>query len=724
MNNSPTLSRAATMQGVILGTAAYMSPEQARGKSVDKRTDIWAFGCVLFELLTGKAAFHGEDVTDILAAVVRAEPDWQALSANPVKIRDLLRRCLQKDKTQRMQAAGDARIEINETLAAPATTESVPPQPRRPFRRMAIVSALLLITISLGIAVGYLHRPSAEVAPVRFFVFPPDNTKLDTGVTFVGPGASVISPDGKRLAFTATDATGRVNIWMRPLDALTAQVLQGTDGAEFPFWSPDSQSIGFFGEGKLKKVDLTGGSAQTLCDAVRGAGATWNQDGVILFAKTLLYRVPSAGGEPVAVTKLAPGEIAHRLPSFLPDGHHFLYIVIGEKPGEYVGSLDSGESKFLLAANSNALYSPSGDLLFVREGTLFRQSFDTKRLEVRGDPSPVVEHVAASFGLNPGAFSVSNNGVLSYRNGSSLTENTQLAWFDRTGKLVEMVGRPGGYLGLDLSPDGRRIAVHRHDGDGGDIWLFDSERRGTMLRFTFDASQDNSSPIWSSDGSHIAYSSFRNGKYGIYQKLSNGTGHEELLVEPGRLEAPMTWSPDGKYIVYMLNDLKTGVDLWAVPLVGDKKPYAFLATPFTEVHAQISPNGKWIAYASDETGRREIFVRPFPTGDGKWQVSTDGGYYPRWRQDGKELFYMGSATLGKIISVKVSPAGATFEYGDATELFDSGFLNFAHPSPYHTFAVSGDGQRFLIPRPESIGTSDSAPAPITVVLNWTAGLKK
>jgi len=348
-----------------------------------------------------------------------------------------------------------------------------------------------------------------------------------------------------------------------------------------------------------------------------------------------------------------------------------------EPSGIFLGSLDSNESKRLLAAETNALYSTSGDLLFVRQGTLLRQAFDAKRLTLSGDPSAVAEHIAVPI-TNVGAFSVSENGVLAYRNGPAVSGNFQLAWFDRMGKLVEAFGALGGYRGVDVSPDGKRITVHRHDDNGGDIWLFQSVRRETMLRFTFDATQDNSSPIWSPDGSRIAFGSLRNGKWGIYQKSASGTGREELLVESDLLKVPMCWSPDGKFIVYTLRDPKTGFDVWVLPL-GDKKPVPFLQSSFNDRDPQISPNGKWIVYTSNEAGRNEIYVRPFPTGEGKWQISSKGGFYPKWRRDGKELFYMETGVSPRnMISVKVNPAGPTFEYGDPAVLFDSRYVNAGH----------------------------------------------
>ena len=405
IGNSPTLSQAATMQGVILGTAAYMSPEQARGKVVNKSTDIWAFSCVLYELLCGRPAFEGEDVTEILAAVVKTEPDWNHLpESSPPAIRVLLRRCLRKDRRQRFQDATDVRIEIEEAMAwiaeggADAHALASPPTQRKigDYFAWAIAALFLLTTIGLAVGLSYLYRSEGEAASVRFFLFPPDKTSFDSGAAGAGFATGTISPDGRRLAFTAKDASGKVLLWVRPLDGLAPQVLQGTDDAAYPFWSPDSRSIGFFAQGKLKRIDVAGGAPQTLCNAGLGRGGTWNRDGVILFAPSTgvpLYRVTSAGGAPVAVTKLMPQQAGHRWPSFLPDGLHFTYFASSgssENSGIYVGTLGATKSRRLLGADTAAVYSESGELLYVRQGMLFRQFFDPKKLELGGDPTPVV----------------------------------------------------------------------------------------------------------------------------------------------------------------------------------------------------------------------------------------------------------------------------------------------------------------------------------------------
>jgi serine/threonine protein kinase len=735
IGNSPTLSRAATMQGVILGTAAYMSPEQTKGKAVTKATDIWGFGCVLYELLSGHPAFEGDDITEILAAVVRAEPSWNRLQENtPQSIHKLLRRCLRKDRRQRFQDATDVRIEIEDALTSPATTSvtGAEPLPNSTWTQklwFAITAMFFLTTIVLASVLIYDHRSPSESAAVRFFVSAPDKMSFESGI---GAGATgytggSLSPNGRRLAFTAKDESGKVMLWVRALDSLVSQPLLGTDGAALPFWSPDSRTIGFFVLGKLKKIDVEGGPPQTLTEAPNARGGTWNRDGVIVFAPSNsgpLSRVSSAGGAAEAATKLSPQQSGNRFPSFLPDGRHFLYFVVGtaESAGVFIGSLDSADGQRLLAADSPAVYAPPGYVMFVRQGILLAQAFDDKKLLLRGEPVPLAEQVAFD---GPGsAFSVAESGALTYRTGTG-PRDLRLTWVDRSGKPIESVGAPGAYLGPDISPDGKRIAVHRHDGTGGDVWLVEAVG-GKTSRLTFDASQESSSPIWSPDGSRIVFGSRRSGKWGLYQKLANGTGNEELLIESDLVKSPTSWSADGKFILYMVQDPKTNADVWALPLTGDRKPFPLLQTPFIESHPQISPDGKWFAYSSDETGRREIYVQSFPPGAGKWQISSNGGFYARWRRDGKELFYMETISRGKLISVGVNAAGATLEFSTPRPLFDTGYVNlsFSHTGNWNTFAVSADGQRFLIPRPESSLTGELNNTPITVVLNWRAGLKK
>jgi Tol biopolymer transport system component len=569
---------------------------------------------------------------------------------------------------------------------------------------------------------------------VRFLITSSDKTTFDSGL--VGGGASrslnagSISPDGRKIAFTARDEAGKVMLWVRALDAITAQSLPGTENAGLPFWSPDSKSIGFFASRKLRKIGVEGGPAQTICDAQNGRGGTWNREGVIVFApapSTSLLRVSASGGEPLPVTKLQSGEIDHRFPSFLPDGKHFLYgaIASGENSSlVFAGSLDTLQAQRLLATDSPAIYALPGYLLFVRQGTLLAQPFDAKKLELTGESIPVAKEVA--FEGNARGFSTSENGTLEYRVGAS-SPQYQLVWADRGGKVIESAGVPALYQSPAISPDGKRIAVHRHDGNGGDIWVMEASG-GKMSRLTFDASQENSQPVWSADGSRIVFGSRRNNKWGIYQKLSNGTGTEELLFESDVLKMPMSWSTAANTVLFYVQDPKSGTDVWALPLAGDRKPLPLLQTAFNESHPQISPDGKWFAYTSNETGRAEIYVQSFPPGGGKWQVSSNGGVFARWRPDGKELFYMERPSFSKVVAVAIHPTGSTFEFSPPRPLFDSGYLNNApgHTGGnYNTFDVSSDGQRFVIPRPEATDiTGALANTPITVVLNWTAALSK
>ena len=735
LSQSPTLMTArASIEGVILGTAAYMSPEQTRGREIDRRSDIWSFGCVVFELLTGKQAFEGETVSDLFASILRGEPDWSALPPTIAEsVRVLLKRCLQKDVRRRLQHIGEARIAM-EDAAVPITATPAPPvasiAPRRPPKLWMIGAATLALSlIGLTVFLTSHYRPIPEMRVVQFDVAPPPGGAFEqgAGVIFTVP---TISPDGRYLAFTARDPSGKVLLWVRPLESSSPRSFPGTEGAAFPFWSPDSRSIAFYTQQKLKKVDLAGGPPQTICDAGNFRRGTWNKDNNILFAegsKATLQRVAASGqGKPVEVTHLASGQMAHRSPWFLPDGRHFLYYVQGpaENSGVFVGALDSGDTKRVLPADAGAVYSETGDLLFVRQGTLLRQPFDVKRLEVTGDPVPVADHVPVNTSV--GAFSVSNNGVLTYRPAAA-AEQVVLTWVDRSGKAIETVGAPAEYRGVNLSPDGKRIAVHRHEGDGGDIWIFEPSH-GPMSRLTFDPNRDNSSPVWSPDGIHLAYSAFQDGRWRIYQKLATGNSNEEQLVETDLNTAPMSWSPDGKRILLRVVDNNTQGDQ-SVFYFGDKKITPFIKGPNNDLWGQISPDGNWVAYTSNETGQYEVYVRSFPSGTAQYQLSGGGGMFPRWRQDGKELFFLTLGGRQRMASVKIDASGSNFKFERPVELFDTAYVNFTHGGgsggTFLPWAISRDGQRFLIPRPEYPESANSAATtPISVIVNWAATLKR
>ena len=719
-SNSPTLSAAATMQGTILGTAAYMSPEQARGKSVDKRADIWAFGCVLYELLTGKQAFHGEDVTDILAAVVRAEPDWQALpAATPPKVRNLLRRCLQKDRRQRFHDAADVRIEIEEALAAPQGVEVTASAPAaRSWReRLAWPAAALALT-SIAFAVGFVLRAPKAPEAMRFFVSPPDTWSL-MGAGTLTTGPISVSPDGHRIVFLAASADGKSMLWVRSLDTLSAQALAGTEGALRPFWSPDSRFVGFFAGGKLKKIDVSGGPPITLCDSPEVLGGTWNSEGVIVFSpaqNSALQKVSAAGGVPTAATVLGQGEgSGHRMPFFLPDARHFLYRAskAGDRGGPvYLASLDSSERKLLLNSDSSNVLYTQGHLLFLRETTLMAQPFDPRRLALTGEAFPIAEQIQTQGNPPAGVFSASENGVLAYQTGSSL-EGFKLTWFDRSGKQIGNLGDPAIYGDLELSPDGKRASVSiSESGKGRNIWIYDVAR-GLRTRYTFDAANDAPS-IWSPDGSRIVFSSNRKGHFDLYQNVSDGSGTEAPLLEDNLDKLPESWSPDGRFILFMTNGGSTGTALFVLPLTGDRKPVPFLKTQFNELYGQFSPDGRWVVYRSNESGMYEIYVAPFPGPGGKRQISTAGGTFPRWRRDGTEIFYV--APDNKLMVAAVNGKGSSFEVGTVKPLFDSRVFNGLR----YPYDVTADGQRFLL----NTVPGQASSAPITVVVNWTAGLKK
>ncbi len=717
LSMSPTLTLGTLQTGVILGTAAYMSPEQAKGKPLDKRTDIWSFGCVLYECLTGRQTFSGEDVSDTLASILRSEPDWQALpSTTPASIRHLLQTCLQKDRNERLRDIGDARLEIKQALAQPSTVfpqaRIVTPAPRI-WRLAPWLIALVAVVAASVLAVFYFRRPANEVYPIRSFIPPPEKSVFQFMTGDAGP--VVISPDGRRLAFTATQE-GNTLLWVRPLDSLSAQPLTGTEGATFPFWSADSRYLAFFAGGKLKKVEASGGPPQIVCGAARGRSGTWSRDGVILFAPDVtsgIYRVSASGGGPTAVTQLdASRQITtHRWPVFLPDGRHFLYLAASRGQKELsnirVAAIDDPkEDRLILNAYSNATYA-DGHLLFVRDGVLMAQPFDVSSLRTNGDAFPVVERVQFNELFIGGIFSVSENGILVYQSGTA-ESGMQLLWFDRAGKQIGGIPEKGGYTTPRLSPDGRKLATMMIG--NADVWLYEFER-SVWMRFTFDPALDLN-PIWSPDGGQIVFSSNRKGGPDLYRKPSHGAGNEELLFESKNQKTPTDWSSDGRFILFT-NIIQGQGDLWILPLFGDRKPFPFTQSPFFEAHGQFSPNGKWIAYTSSESGGTQVNVAPFPGPGGKYQVSTSGGAQPRWRRDGKELFYL-SADL-KMMAAEVSEKGSALQIGRVQPLFQ------ARPAfgPNHAYDVAPDGRRFLI---NTVVGEESA-APLTLVVNWTAGLK-
>jgi eukaryotic-like serine/threonine-protein kinase len=711
---SPTLTmQEATMAGVIMGTAAYMAPEQARGQNLDKRVDIWAFGVVVYQLLTGRMLFHEPTVSDTLAGVLRQNLDF---GEAPTRFRRLLHRCLERDPRRRLRDIGDARAELEQTPTATAV------QSATASRRLPWIVATVLGIAAVSIAAIQFHEAPPAALPVRFAVPPPDKGSRGPWLSF--------SPDGRYLAFTGSGEDGLSRLWLRSLDSLQSRALAGTEGTVTSFWSPDSRFVVFQSRGKLKKMDIAGGASQTLCDGVGVVlGGSWNSDGVILFGSNsgVIMKVPSAGGAASPITRTEPShqEGNHSDPIFLGDGRHFIYVrrsSLAEYNGLYVGSLGvKPEQQSLIriqATDFSPAYAPpvagaTGHLLFLRDGTLMAQPFDERSLQTSGEPFPIAENVGTS--ITRGSFTVSANGALAFDSGTG--GGTRFNWFDRGGHLLGRVGDPGEYVDLALSPDDGRLAYSRPSPGATGIWLLDIARNANS-RLTFQ--QDGArSAAWSPDGKYLAFASIR--QSGVYVKAVTGGGSAEPLIRSGPFKFVSHWSPDGRFLLY--TEAKNGLDILALadPLAsGAHQPVPFADTGFNETHGQFSPDSRWVAYASDESGRYEICVRPFlPGGDRRGQslVSTGGGMQPRWRSDGKELFYLSPDRKLMAVNVQIEP---TFQSETPHALFETSAQAYANSSAVFRYDISKDGTRFLMLVPSTGVSSSSA----TVVLNWRAELKR
>jgi len=699
-SNSPTLL--ATTPGMIVGTAAYMSPEQANGKESDRSTDVWAFGCVLYEMLAGHRAFEGDTVSEILANVLKSEPAWQQLPPEtPDGLRRLLHRSLQKDPRQRLRDIHDARLEMMEAHGTPPDRMTgVVQSGRRERLAWALVLLMALVTGVFG---------------ARTFRSPPTapEVRLEINAPPTRDPSMAISPDGLKIVFSAS-GEGQSQLWLRPLDSPLARPLTGTEHAALPFWSPDSRAIGFIADDKLKTVNVNDGSIQTLMSTPSGLGGAWNGDGTILVSANPgrpMLRIPPGGGEPTAVTRFtSPQQRSQSSPRFLPDQRHFLFFVSGspEARGVYVGQLDSLDTKRLFDADTPAAYASNGHLLFVREGTLLAQRFDPDRLVVTGDALPIADHVNAGT-----AVSVSAAGPIAYRSPSSDSGQRQLVWVDRSGQETEKVVYPDtSSPGPSLSHDGRRIALFRYASGNMDIWTYDTARRA-WSRVTFD-SGDDIFPVWSPDDSRIVFGS-RRGEMNLYWKPLNGPpGSEELLLSSSAPKFPMDWSRDGRFLLYDTADPKGSVDIWALPLDGARKPFEVVKTEFNERMGQFSPDGKWLAYQSDKTGRFEIYVRPFPGPGDDVPVSSNGGTQVRWNPRGGELFYLDGDDRLMTVLVRLPSSTTKFEIG--TERPFPG-IKMGGTDPNRNsrkYMVASDGQSFVL---NSVPEAASA-SPITVILNW------
>ncbi|HEX2463025.1 MAG TPA: protein kinase [Thermoanaerobaculia bacterium] len=720
LTHSPTISLAATQAGVILGTAGYMSPEQAAAQRTDRRSDIWAFGVVLLEMLTGKRTFTGETVSHVLAAVLHGSPDLSGVpAAVPPRIKELLQRCLTKNAKSRLQSIGDARVLLEEYVAAPASFAEKPTSAAAAAaspRRSAVIPwavAALGAAIAIG-AVVWGSRPSAAPAaqPVRL------RAEIGPEPLFLGSGASaVLSPDGRHLALSLGTGQTR-NLYVRSLDQLTVTQLPGTEVAYNPFFSPDGQWIGFVTPTQVKKVSIAGGTPITLCPSNRSRGASWGENDVIVFAESpssALSTVPAAGGKPSPLTTLdsAKAEFSHRWPQWLPGEKKILFTSLASGESSAGGVLEvldvaSGERKVIHQGGVYGRYLPSGHLVYLNEGTLFAAPFDLDRLELPRTPAPVVQGVAETGGAH---FDISQNGTLVYLEGLAGSPKYELVAVDRRGSASPLTAERQTFVEPRFSPDGRRLAAEVITGTSSDSWVYDLDR-GTVTRLTFGDGPD-SVPVWSPDGAWIVYASTREEHSGLYRKRADGSGEEELLLEGDSLYGS-SWSRDGRFILYgIVAPTQTGNDIWVLPLDGDRTPQPYVATEFSEAEAAFSPDGRWVAYNSDDSGRSEVYVRPFPASGGKWQVSAAGGSHPRWRSDGKELYFRNDSG---VMSVEVDTTGSALRVGTPSQLFEGPFLRAAiGGSIYADYDVAPDGQRFVMLRGES---RLSVPDHVIVVLDF------
>ena len=685
LSQSPTITTpAATRMGVIMGTAAYMSPEQAKGKALDKRADIWAFGCVLYEMLTGKRAFEGEDVTDTLAEVIKGQPDWTALPADtPQQVRKLLHRCLEKDRKKRLADISDARLEIDDAIAAPAGSEGearAPVVPAMPRWRRVLPWAVTVAAVIGAVTTLFLWapwRPLPASAPLRVSAeLGADASLVIAGGAGVPAGnAAVVSPDGSQLAFVAQPhGGGAPRLYVRHLDQLTATPLAGTEGAAGPFFSPDGQSLGFSSGGKLKKIAVTGGAPVTLADAPATRGGSWAEDGTIVFASTRggggLWRVVvAAGGTAEQLTTPAPGEAWHRWPQVLPGGRAVLYTVsavIGNSTNAWlaVQPLPTGTPHVVQRGGSSGRYLPSGHLTWVHDGTLFAAPFDLATLVVTGPAVPVVPGVVSSPGNGSAPVDVSHTGTLVYLPGGENASAAPLEWLTRDGKTTPIRATPANWSGVQIAPNGLRLAFALTDTANMDVWTYDVAR-DAPTKLTTDPGVDRN-PVWTPDGRRLVYASSRRGAQNLWWQRADGSGVATRLTTSPNVQYPGSWEPSGRFLAFQETRPQTGNDLLILPIEGDDvsgwkpgKPTVFLDEPYAESVPRFSPDGRWLAYESNESGAFEIYVRPFPAREGKWPISTGGGANAVWSRARRELLY--PAPDGRIMVVPYTAIGNAFQ---------------------------------------------------------------
>ena len=715
--SSPTMSRPLTAEGSIVGTFQYMAPEQLEGKEADARSDIFSFGAVLYEMATGKRAFEGRSQASLIASILKEQP--RPISSfdqlTPPALERTVMRCLEKEPDDRYQTARDVMLDLKWISEAGSRAGvAAPVAARRKSReRMAWMLAGIASAIALALVGFVVVNQPVKPEPLRFLIpAPPEIRVMNT---------PKISPNGKYIAYNATDSTGTSMIWVRPLGSLIAQTLPGTQNAQRPFWSPDSRYLGFMADQKLKKIAIDGGPPQTLCTSNSNGDGAWSSQGTILFDGSTtdsIRMVSSSGGTPVPISAIdyAHGEVGNAWPQFLPDGRHFLFLGLTQVPDDAVlkvGDIKTGKTQVIARGSYTRMqFVPPGYILSVRERALLAQPFDPNSFKFKGDAFPIADDVAGGGGDPTNAeYSASDNGVLVFRGG--LSGLTRLVWVDRSGHEIRQIGEPGAYRAQVVSPDGNRIAVEQSTNGPSNIWLLDASRN-VSTRLTFDPEGDFW-PLWSPTGDRVIYFSFKGGG-GVYMKDASGAKPETLLCKQNPPIGATDWSKDGRYLACLSDMPKTSWDVYILPTAPGSKPYPFITTEYREWGPRFSPDGHWLAYSSNESGRREVYVVPFPGGGGKWQVSTQGGGDPEWRSDGKELFFM---TQGdRLMSVDVQANGTSLQLGIPKAILQG--LVSDGPQIGHNYAVSTDGQRFLIRTSERAGEIPAT----TVFVNWTSAIAR
>jgi Tol biopolymer transport system component len=714
LSHSPTLTHQHTGAGVILGTAAYMSPEQARGRAVDKRTDIWSFGCVLYECLTGRQAFGGDTVSDLIARILEREPDWDALpSRTPARIRELLKRCLEKDPKQRLRDIGDARIEIDNVISTRASSpEAMAAAAQKTRGRLHTVlgaAALVLVTAAMTYFIAPRGGAPVATSPTRFEI--PEMP--GTSMAIDGVMAS-ISPDGRSLAYLATDSAGVNRLWVRSLESTEAREIPGTDNPAQPFWSPDGRTIGYFvGSHTLSKVAVTGGTPEVITKVTNPRGGTWNRDGVILYApfsEGAIHRVSASGGDGVAVTALDSTESAHRYPFFLPDGKRFLYSALPPKDGRYriyLGSLDGKLKQLVLdTAWSGVVYARPGYLVYERDGVLVAHRFDEKKGRVIGEPVSLGDQPLGTGFSGGASVSVGTEGTLAYTTNTPFA--THLIWADREGRQVADIPMAAGkYIVATVSPDARQAVLERSPRIGvSDLWLADLER-GVVTRLSYETGE-NSNARWSPDGTRIAYTASSSGSpQKIVVVNVTGGAPRTYLEDDTAFKNLSSWTPDGRSVIYSRQDPNTRWDVWVLPLEEGQTPRPFLATPYWEDRAVVSPDGKWIAYCSNESGRFDVYVQSFPNGGNKYKVTTKGGDLPRWSADGRQILFRVNDVPFASFAADIMP-GAQFRIGPAR-------VYYRVPETIFSADIARDGRVLLL-----VPAQRLPPQSVTIVQNWPA----